>query len=286
MRKMIKYIVLVAVIILLNGAIYLMDSRMDSKPPVLTADKDTISISVKDAEKKLLEGMSAKDDKDGDLTDQIMVEEISPFHIDKTRTVSYVVMDSSMNVARIKRRVSYTDYHSPEFSLKEDPAHNSFTEVDITKTIRAEDVVDGDISDKIRLVASDMDAFGATAYTYEVTNSCGDFSDITIYDSKDIINRADLVRVPKIVLKDYLIYTDRGQKPDFKSYIKELKAPEKSGETENELTVSDIKIEIKGNPKKDDCYYVDYTIITEDNLMDTARLTVAVTDQAKEEAEK
>ena len=51
----------------------------DHQAPVISGGEEPLEISVTDTEDKLLEGMTAEDDRDGDLTDSIRVSSMSNF---------------------------------------------------------------------------------------------------------------------------------------------------------------------------------------------------------------
>ena len=51
----------------------------DHQAPVISGGEEPLQISVADTEDKLLEGMTAEDDRDGDVTDSLVVQEISGF---------------------------------------------------------------------------------------------------------------------------------------------------------------------------------------------------------------
>ena len=46
----------------------------DNEAPVITCSEDNIQVSVADTEEKLLEGVTAEDQRDGDITDKIVVQ--------------------------------------------------------------------------------------------------------------------------------------------------------------------------------------------------------------------
>lgn len=66
----------------------------DSTKPSLTSDREEMELSVDYEEGDLLEGLTASDAKDGDLTDQIIVGSFSQFLEPGVCNVSYVVFDS------------------------------------------------------------------------------------------------------------------------------------------------------------------------------------------------
>ena len=55
----------------------------------------------------------ASDDRDGDLTDQILIKGVSPSLTDSSAQVTYIVFDSANNMATVTRTVRYTDYEAP-----------------------------------------------------------------------------------------------------------------------------------------------------------------------------
>ena len=80
----------------------------DHTPPVISGG-ETIQMSVEDPEEKLLEGMTVEDDRDGDVTDSLVVQKISEFDGEGRRTVTYAAVDNSGNVGYYNRTLEYTD---------------------------------------------------------------------------------------------------------------------------------------------------------------------------------
>ena len=91
--------------------------------PELEDQYPELHISVNDPPEALLQGLSAWDATDGDLTDRIMVASISHFLEPGTVNVHYVVFDAHNNSATTTRRVTYTDYKSPRFNLTKTPVY-------------------------------------------------------------------------------------------------------------------------------------------------------------------
>lgn len=86
---------------------------VDVTPPVITCSTDSIDVSVTAGEEALLQGVMASDDRDGDLTDQILIKGVSPSLTDSSAQVTYIVFDSANNMATVTRTVRYTDYEAP-----------------------------------------------------------------------------------------------------------------------------------------------------------------------------
>lgn len=91
--------------------------NMDKTSPVITAESDQIQVSVADGDAALVEGLQASDNKDGNLTDQIIIGKRSKFVHKGISEVTFLVFDSSNNVGSYTRTVEYKDYRSPEFAL-------------------------------------------------------------------------------------------------------------------------------------------------------------------------
>lgn len=91
----------------------------DTSLPEITSDREVLEIPCDYTEEQLLEGLTASDEDDGDLTSQIIAGSFSRF-IDKgVSNITYVVFDSSDQPATLTREVRFTDYHSPRFTLTE-----------------------------------------------------------------------------------------------------------------------------------------------------------------------
>lgn len=83
----------------------------DKKAPVITIEDKDKEITYRDGDDyaELLDGVTAKDNRDGDVTDQIFVDSITAVSDGTRAIVRYAVIDKSNNVG-IKTRV--IDYES------------------------------------------------------------------------------------------------------------------------------------------------------------------------------
>ena len=77
----------------------------DHTPPVITSESDVLELSVNDDKNKLLEGLTATDDRDGDITDSILIGTHSKFISKGVCDITYLVFDSSNNVGKYTRRI-------------------------------------------------------------------------------------------------------------------------------------------------------------------------------------
>lgn len=220
-EKILSTLVLLAAIFLFGRYTVNKLQESDTVGPNIRMDETQIEVSVKDPTVKLLKGMTASDARDGDVTDTLVVESISNFISENTRTVTYAAFDNSNNVSKTMRNLVYTDYEPAKFSLT--GAMNfpvSTSQQNILNTIHATDSIDGDVTDWVNFSYTsviNVDTAGDYKVIAEVTNSAGDTFTmpltITIYES-GVYNAA-----PKIRLKSYLIYTKVGEPIDPMDYL-------------------------------------------------------------------
>ena len=87
---------------------FLVTMEKDHTAPVITIEKtQKIHYTEGEVYDKLLKGVKADDNRDGDLSNQIFVDKIIPVS-KKKAVVYYGVMDHANNVGTAKRTVSYT----------------------------------------------------------------------------------------------------------------------------------------------------------------------------------
>ena len=73
-------------------------SGLDKVPPVIIADSDEIHVSTQSDESELKKGLTAIDNVDGDITDSIVVANLSQFSEKGVCKIEYLVFDESNNV--------------------------------------------------------------------------------------------------------------------------------------------------------------------------------------------
>ena len=115
------------------------------RPPEITCDSDTLSISVESEDSELLKGVKAEDNRDGDLTDSVRVSSMSNFTEPGKRTITYAVFDKANNAATMERTLEYTDYTSPKITLTE-PLRFDISDMEdasLTEHMKAEDCLTG-----------------------------------------------------------------------------------------------------------------------------------------------
>ena len=192
-------------------------SSKDNTIPSIEIPSGILDVSIQNPQTQLLAGVTAWDKKDGDLTAKIIIESISKFSKDRTCIVTYAVMDSDKHVAKNSRTIRYTDYIEPEFCLEKPLIFRLDESVDVRKMVGAVDCIEGDISEKVTIVATDYtdNTAGVFTLSLQATNKLGDviFLDLPIY-VEEINGRALSVE-----LREYLIYVDQGEAVDFEQFI-------------------------------------------------------------------
>ncbi|WP_455542992.1 immunoglobulin-like domain-containing protein [Intestinibacter sp.] len=79
----------------------------DTEGPVIKYDKKAITYKKGDDEKILIDGVTATDVKDKDVTDTIIIDSIIPSNDGKKAIVVYAAKDKSNNITKVQRVVSY-----------------------------------------------------------------------------------------------------------------------------------------------------------------------------------
>ena len=189
----------------------------DHTPPTITFNSDTITISAKASSTALLQGVTATDLTDGDLTSQVRIQGTTQLLTNNSAKVTYVVFDSSNNIATASRTVLYSDYEKPRFKQNAPLVFPYNQSINIINLLSATDLIDGDISKNIRISTSTMDIYTPGTYTVtaHATNSLGDTEIIPL---KVVITNQPQV-LPTFQLSEYIVYLNQGDAYDPQRYI-------------------------------------------------------------------
>ncbi len=280
MRKKGKWLLLLLVLICCIGlAVYqvIWNQAYDRDPPVITMDSDELTLSVSDPESDLLQGVTATDPQDGDVTGSLVVESVRGVVADQEFTVTYAAFDSAGNVVKAQRTVHYSDYVSPKFSLTGSLLLRSSSSLDIFSELQAEDVFDGNLTDRIKatLTGGGQQISDPGDYTVEfrVTNSLGD----TAYLEAPIRVVAAEDSNAEITLTDYLIYVPKGENLQPKEYLDTMKAGSETISLGRYNADEFIDVDSHVDTDTPGTYWVDYTVTYED-YTGQSRLIVVVED--------
>ncbi len=250
---------------------FYMDERKstDLTLPTIHVDQQLLEISIHDGEDVLLQGITAYDEKDGDLSGKVIVESISQFTGDNTCTVTYAVADSDKHVAKSTRKIRYTDYKKPVFYLNQPMVFPMGASIDIGAVVGATDCIEGDISDRVIITATDYqsNSTGVYSLSLQATNAKGDivYLDLSMYVEEENL------RAPAIELKEHMIYVKKGQTPDFDSYVESVKSDYYKIKEGSLQVISE-----KYNPEKAGVYDVHYYVLDSQGNEGHTVLTVVV----------
>ncbi len=199
----------------------------DHTAPQITADSDTVyvdaTLSEEEQHSQLMAGLSASDETDGDITADIRLASLSRFAADGSRTAAYIVFDKADHSATLTRTVFYNGYAAPKiyssqpFRVQE----NEVNDMDPSKSLTAEDMIDGDLTSQVRFSFKD-DIYSAIAGEYDaslsVSNSGKDTRTIPIkYTVVEGTSEEREKYYP--LLSDYIVYTYVGQEINAYDYL-------------------------------------------------------------------
>lgn len=250
-------------------------NQLDASYPEITFEQDVLEVSVGVAEEELLEGVNASDKRDGDVTDTILIESMSNMLDGKQRIVTYAAFDKDNHVGKAERRIQYTDYTPIRFQLASPLSVSSLgAGIDeILEPLGAVDCIDGDISD--RIIVLDTDILNLTTdaasiiYKVQVTNSCGEVAELELPVKVNLSGSNANSQYGSIVLSEYLTYTTLGTDLDLASFITSASF---RGE---EVKSSDIVISTDLDTSKAGVYTATYTL-TRDESIATCDLIIVV----------
>ena len=193
--------------------------RTDTAAPEISID-DTkmLQVSVQAPKDELLQGVTATDRRDGDLTQKLVVESVRLIDSDGQVTVRYAVADEAGNVAKAERTAQYTDYESPKFSLSGPLVYEVYQDFDVLDAVYARDALDGDIRHRVRATTmgeASIYSQGTHDVHLQVSNSLGETAEIIV--PVEVVETGTYDA--SLTLTDYLIYLPRGGTFDAEEYL-------------------------------------------------------------------
>lgn len=251
--RTIKQVLVVVFALLLTATVFTYFYKGSSErkmAPKIHCPEGVLEVSSSDTGEALLAGITASDEQDGDLTARVVIAGISKLISNDTAKVSYLVFDSDDNMATCTRYIRYTDYHRPIFEIVQPLVYSSTEDVSLLDRLIATDVVDGDISNKIRVstleATSNSEVYNISI---QVTNSIGD----TVWQQLPVLMQESDPMRPEIKLSKYLVYQKVGEKFDPMDYVEGVELPAGDADMEN------LRINNEVDIRNDGTYYVTYT---------------------------
>ena len=227
----------------------------DTTYPIIHLEDDVLEISVNADASEFLDGVTARDGKDGDISDKVIVESVSKFIKPGICKVTYAVCDADNHVATAVRKVKYTDYKSPQYVLNESLCYSVYEAINFKDAISVSDCFDGDLSNSMILTSNDYTGSAEGVFTIDatVTSSRGDTVDISF---PFIVENRSLT-APQIELSQYLLYTKKGKTVDPEQFIVS------ATDNKDEDITEDITIDTNLDVNKKGTYLIHYYAVAE-----------------------
>ena len=275
MKNIMRYVQIGVVVLFVMGmglygfSVYQQKKNTDTTIPVITSDMKTISVPCAYTEEQIMEGLHAFDEKDGDLTEEIMLGSLSRFQQPGHSKATYVVFDSANQSALLTRDVIFTDYHSPRFTLTQPLVFAIGSNENPASYVGAQDQLDGDISSLVRMVNRNVvfSVPGDYAMDVEVTNSFGDLAELTL--PVHIIEPSELRLT--IDLTQPLVYVARGSAFAPAEYLAGVQRMDGTQMSKNIVGISS-----NVDTSQPGCYEVKYTAQSKAGDRGVTWLTVVV----------
>lgn len=234
--------------------------RTDKKAPVITFSEEPLQLSMADPEAALFQGVTASDNRDGDVTASVIVERIQLTQSDGSILIKYAAFDHSGNVAKAERTARYTDYERPRFTLSSSLLFEEKSNLNLMNIIGASDPLDGNIRHRIRATSLDdssVAGLGEHEVEFRVTNSLGDTVRLTL----PVEVFAEDIHTLDLALTNYLIYLDAGSSFDARQYLRSVTWNQETISLDEEIPPSyAVKIDGDVNTRVPGVYAVDYTV--------------------------
>ena len=255
---------LVLLIVFQAVTVYRAERRSDDTP-IITSDVDKIQIPCQYTKEDLLQGLSAYDEADGNITEKILIGDFSDFTQRGVSSLEYAVYDKDGNAAVFTREVVFSDYVSPRILISNPLVFKPATSIyDIPLLIlKGKDVIDGDITSRLLITFDDVDFYEPGKYNISVNlkNSFGDEvnMDLPIHILDPEISGY------LIAINEPIIYVDKGSvviPEDHIAAVVDENTYEHIPDKEFDLTInSDV------DTSKDGIYEIQISVISRDRLL-------------------
>lgn len=275
MRNLQIAVISVFLIVAIAFSVFFCYDRLavDHTAPKIISDGVPLEVSVNASEKELCAGLTAYDDTDGDITDRIIVRRVSRLSGANSAYVYYAVFDSSSNYCIFNRTVYYTDYCKPRFSLSQPLSFTPNSVITLSDRLTAYDVIDGDVSNRIRLSSVNVSNTEPGEYpiTVQVTNNSGDTSSVSL---TVLIENVTSLH-PTITLSEYIHYVTCGDELT-EAELRSLIVSASESSTGAALNAADIEISGDVDTSTRGSYSVTYSYTNAQSLTRVVILNVVV----------
>ena len=216
------------------------------KLPTLTDSNYLLAeVSVRNTEQAALKGVTATDNRDGDLTDDIIIQGITQPITDDTAKITYAVFDSANNMSTYQRTIRYTDHKKPHFSMTKPLIYGVGEPITVLDRLSAKDSSGKDLTDNIHITSQNiyLDQEGTYTITVQIANSMGDVESLTL----PVIITSHAAAYNCVKLFEYITCQDKGARFDPYHYISKVIDMDGDSDTSDNVTVdSDVDTDVPG----------------------------------------
>lgn len=230
------------------------------------ASIEVIEAKIDTTDEELAALVKAYDDKDGDISENIVVEHKNYFFEKGLSIITFSVCDSDNNVSKISKNIRYVDYTSPKIEVYSDLIYMVGSTERISSYFRVNDVFDGDISSRLKVIATDFNKNipGEYYVSCKVTNSYGDTQDMVF----PIVIEPQIKLDAKIYLKQYYVYMNKGETLDFSQYIDSIENMSNSNYSVENIVVDTQKLD----NTKPGVYPIDFNLVSNNKTVARTRM--------------
>lgn len=244
-----------------------LSSDEDTTMPVINCSVEQIEAKCSVEDEELLSYVTAVDEKDGDLTKNIVVESVSGFIERGVSRVTFAVCDNDDHVVKKTVDLVYTDYKDPIFTSRNDLMFSVGELADLSDDISVKDVFDGDVTGW--LITSAENFSTAMPGTYNVDYSVTTGKSYTYSITIPVIVESYDKSLYDIILSRNIAYCDPGAKLDYNSFVESVVTPYTSG-SKYELQIDDSKADLS----KPGVYSVFYNAVVGGSTVAKTRLII------------
>lgn len=270
MKRNIMFVLAVLLLsfVYIQGMTFIDNHQNKGKKPSISMESDILEVSVYDKEEKLLEGVYAKDEEDGDITSNVIIESISSFDENQYRTVNYAVFDSDGNVSRMVRQLRYVDYSAPVITLSKPFCLTGYSsDSELKEYVSAYSALDGDLAASIKVESVTYDGTN-NKVVFSVSDSCGNR-----VEQEYIMTISNRVLSNAINLSTCIVHVPVGSYAiNARSYIESMKGP--MGNLYAYINQVNINDNVDYNTPG--MYDIIYTLASDDGSFGMTKLVVIV----------
>lgn len=243
-RGIVIFLIVLTALSVVGLAAYRITVKLSTsgEAPVISFENDVLEVTTDATDEELLQGVSASDAEDGDVTDSLLVEASTHFVSDATVEVTYAAFDSSGHVTKASRNVRYVDYSPPRFQFSGPMIFSEAGVSELLSFVGAHDCIDGDISSRVKVTAVEAGTLlstpGEHLLEFRVTNSTGD----TAYLKFPVEVVSGYGTAKQIPLKEYLVYIPVDSEFDAREYLEDEYADDRDVEVESTVDTAEAGI--------------------------------------------